>query len=484
MAVFFLNSRRLVRVMNSWVRSTVEVRLHLVALSFLYLERYRYIRLRKTCTMIVFSPIVSNRLKYIVEFTLGELTRQPVILTGDADAFIAYDGPAINYSPAKLRDLELRITPHTLLFETGIQHQETGISHWHEQPVFFQGDGDIPFDIFAASFYLLSRYEEYLPYTKDLYGRYPHSESLAFKNGFLDKPLINYWLKDLATLLKERFTDFIPKEQVFTFLPTYDIDEAYSFRHKGWFRNTGGFLLELFTGNIGRSGQRLQVLTGSQPDPYDSFEHLHLLHERYHLKPLYFFLLASRIGQYDKNTDPAGKAMQALIRTHAAIYRTGIHPSWQSGDNRSLLKEEIDLLQEVTGKPVTVSRQHFLRFTIPGGYRRLLEAGILEDHSMGYGMVNGFRASVAMPFYWYDLENEITTDLRLFPFCYMDANSFYELKQSPAEALEEMRHYYTTVKNVNGLLITLWHNTFLGSDPRFKGWKEVYENFLKLVTNR
>ena len=86
--------------------------------------------------------------------------------------------------------------------------------------------------------------------------------------------------------------------------------------------------------------------------------------------------------------------------------------------------------------------------------------------------------------YAFDLENETTTDLRLYPFCYMDANSFYELKQSPEAALEEMRHYYSTVKNVNGLLITLWHNTFLGTDPKFKGWKEVYEEFLKLVTNR
>ena len=92
---------------NSWVRSTVEVPLHLVASSFRYLKRYRYIRLRKTCTMIVFSPIVSNRLTYIVEFTLGELTRQPVMLTSDVTAFIAYDGPAINYSPAKLREVEL-----------------------------------------------------------------------------------------------------------------------------------------------------------------------------------------------------------------------------------------------------------------------------------------------------------------------------------------------------------------------------------------
>jgi len=432
--------------------------------------------------MLLFAENITPRLRYIAGFVGEAIAGQPLSITTDKQVYDQYAGPKINYSNTTLPGEGIQVQPAGLLFETGIHHQETEISYWHQQPVFFQGDGDIPFDIFAASFYLLSRYEEYLPHTKDLYGRYPHTESLAFKNGFLDKPLVNEWQKRFTGLLKERFADFVFKEHHFTFLPTYDIDEAFSFRNKGLVRNTGGFLRDLFNGNVDRCRLRLQLMTGSKPDPYDSFDYLHRLHEQYKLDPLYFFLLASRIGQYDKNTDPSGKAMQALIRAHAAKYRTGIHPSWQSGDNSRLLKREIGLLEKVTDKQVTVSRQHYLRFNLPGGYRRLLEAGILEDHSMGYGMVNGFRASVAAPFYWYDLENEITTGLRLYPFCYMDANSFYELNQSPEAALEEMRHYYTTVKNVNGLLITLWHNTFLGTDPKFKGWRDVYEEFLKLVT--
>lgn len=434
--------------------------------------------------MIVYSPVISNRLKYIAEFAVGELTGQPVIITSDAAAFAAYEGPAINYSTQKIRAAELRIAPHTLLFETGIHPQKIDISHWNQQPVFFQREGDLPFDIFAACFYLLSRYEEYLPYTPDLYGRYPHTESLAFKQGFLDQPLVNYWLIDFARLLNMKFPSMLLKEAAFSFLPTYDIDEAFSFRHKGWFRNTGGWLRDLSTGKSGRCVRRFQVLAGTKQDPYDAFEAIQQLHQTYQLNPLYFFLLASQTGQYDKNTDPSGKAMQSLIRSTAARCRTGIHPSWQSGDNHSLLKKELDLLGKITGHPVTISRQHYLRFTLPGGFRRLLEAGILEDHSMGYGMVNGFRASVAAPFYWYDLEKETTTDLRLYPFCYMDANSYYELKHTPEQALEEMRHYYNEVKKVNGLLITLWHNTFLGTDPTFKGWKEVYEDFLKMLTSR
>lgn len=432
--------------------------------------------------MIVYSPKISNRLTYIMEFIAGELTGQPFILTSDPADYMAYAGPAINYSTAGIRGDELRVPPHSLLFEKGIRRQEITTSHWYGHTVFFMGDGDIPFDIFAASFYLLSRYEEYLPYTEDLYGRYPHTESLAFKQGFLGQPLVNYWLRNFATLLKTKF--FLPelKEAEFRFLPTYDIDEAFSFSNKGGVWSAGGLLRDFFSGHWDRCIQRMKVLTGKQPDPYDTFDLMHRLNEMYQLTPLYFFLLASRKSEYDKNAAPTGSTMQELIRSHAARYRTGIHPSWQSGDSDSLLTEEIKALESLTGKKVSLSRNHFLRFTLPEGYRRLLAAGIREDHSMGYGMINGFRASVAAPFYWYDLEQEACTELLLFPFCYMDANSFYELKHTPAAALEEMKYYYEEVKKVNGLLITLWHNTFLGTDERFTGWREVYTDFLKLVS--
>ncbi len=60
----------------------------------------------------------------------------------------------------------------------------------------------------------------------------------------------------------------------------------------------------------------------------------------------------------------------------------------------------------------------------------------------------------------------------------MEANSFYEQKFSAKQALDEMRHYYKVVKSVNGMFIMIWHNHFLGTDILFKGWKEVYEQFI------
>ena len=170
--------------------------------------------------------------------------------------------------------------------------------------------------------------------------------------------------------------------------------------------------------------------------------------------------------------------MWKLIQQHAKKYSIGIHPSWQSGDKPALLKTEKEQLEAISETTVTKSRQHYIRFTLPGGYRQLLENGITDDYSMGYGTTNGFRASVASSFYWYDLQQNESTLLRIHPFCYMEANSFYQQKYTAAEAYEELMRYYSICKEVSGQLITIWHNNFLGTDPQFAGWRAFYKQFI------
>jgi hypothetical protein len=97
---------------------------------------------------------------------------------------------------------------------------------------------------------------------------------------------------------------------------------------------------------------------------------------------------------------------------------------------------------------------------------------------MGYGSINGFRASIATSYYWFDLKREEKTKLLIHPFCFMDANSYYEENLSPEAALEELMQFYNATKSVNGTLITIWHNNFLGADEEFAGWKEVYQKFV------
>jgi len=266
------------------------------------------------------------------------------------------------------------------------------------------------------------------------------------------------------------------------FLPSYDIDIAWSYRYKGWWRNMGGLIRSLLTGKIKEWKERMAVTLKKQKDPYDAYGWMNQLHEKYKLRPYYFFLLAKHTGRYDKNISPAEPAMKALVYDHVIRYPVGIHPSWRSGDDPSLLKEEIDTMRKITGTDIQSSRQHYIRFALPETFRRLTDLGIRFDFSMGYGSVNGFRASVASAFYWYDLLNEKQTELLLFPFCFMDANCFYEQKYTTQQALDEMRQYYQAVKNVNGTFIMIWHNSFLGTDPLFNGWKDIYEQFIKEIS--
>jgi hypothetical protein len=425
--------------------------------------------------ILLYSHSTSSRLQYTCSFIFKELMGIEYHLVNKVDEFNNFIGPKINYSNAPKDEKVINIPVQGLLFETGIHAQTIACFEQHGFKYFFKGtDEDYPFDIFSAIFYLLSRYEEYLPHTKDLYGRYAHENSLAFKEGFLQQPLINTWLNDFAKAIKNKFPSFSSHQPAFTFLPTYDIDIAFSYKHKGLQRNIGGFLKS-------PSIERISVLLGLKKDPFDIYEWLDNLHQQYKLHPVYFFLLAKQNGAYDKNILPSKKELRLLIQQQALKNQTGIHPSWQSGDDFSLLKNEKIILQSITGKPVSSSRQHYIRFNLPVGYQRLIEAGITDDFSMGYGSINGFRASVASSFFWYDLANEKETNLRIHPFCFMEANSFYEQHFSPQQAKDELMHYYKVCKKVNGTLITIWHNNFFGTDKQFAGWKQLYQQFIAQV---
>ena len=422
--------------------------------------------------VLLYTKNSTSRLRYICHFIFKDLLNTDFAIISDAEVFKNTDGIKINYSNVTICEKEVQVLPVGLLFEQYIITQKIECIDINNQKVFFKTSStDFPFDIFAASFYLLSRYEEYLPHQKDMYGRYAHENSLAYREGFLNLPLINFWVKDFAEKLKAKHSMFNIQYSMFNFQPTYDIDIAYSYKYKGLLRNTGGFLKS-------PSLERIKVLAGAVIDPFDCYSWLSKLHEQYNLQPVYFFLVSEKNGQYDKNILPHKDAMWKLIKYHAKKFSIGLHPSWQSGDNKTLLQNEKEQLEAMGDSSVVRTRQHYIRFTLPQGYQQLNAAGFIDDYSMGYGSINGFRASVASSFYWYDLEKEVQTSLRIHPFCFMDANSYYEQKQNAEQTFDELHHYLTCCKAVNGTLITIWHNNFLGTAKEFEGWREIYEQFI------
>ncbi len=424
--------------------------------------------------VLLYATANSPRLQYACDFIFKEMMGIGYSITTSLQEFINSKDAKLNYS-LYADESSFTLTPVRLLFEKSIAPQTIECFEINGHTAFYKtAPCDFPFDIFAASFYLLSRYEEYLPHQKDIYGRYGHENSLAFKQGFLHLPLINIWVKHFAAALQIKFPMLAVTWPAFKFIPTYDIDIAYSYKHKGFVRNLGGFIKS-------PSFNRLKVICGFKKDPFDTYKKLDFLHQKFQLKPVYFFLLAASRTRFDKNIAPGTKAMVALVQQHAKKYTTGIHPSWQSGNGTAILKSEISRLQTLTGSPVNISRQHYIRFNLPEGYQRLLSAGITAEYSMGYGSINGFRASTANAFWWFNLKKNEVSNLRVHPFCFMEANALYEQHLTPDEAFKEMLQYLKICKKTNGALITIWHNHMIGTDKLYHGWGKMYEAFLQEI---
>jgi hypothetical protein len=428
--------------------------------------------------MKLYSPKITPRLLYMAGWAGNYLFEKSMEVTTELDSLQEGD-IILNYSGSELSIPAFQIVPSGLLEETTIRPQNVVVLVKGDFISLFPGKGHLGFDLLSAAFYLLSRYEEYLSHEKDAYGRYAHTGSLAFKYGFLHRPLVDEWMMAFREKLREVFPSLVFAERNPRFLPTYDIDIAWSFKNKGIVRNMAGFIRDAATGNTQNIKERIDVLSGKKPDPFDVFEELDQLHGQNRLKPIYFMLLAHQPAGYDKNILPSNKQNRVLLRRLAAKYRTGIHLSWKASSSIKVMEQEAGVFKDITGEKPSANRMHYINFHLPGTYEQLISIGIKEDYSMGYGSINGFRAGTCTPFSWYNLASETSTSLTIFPFCYMEANSIFEQKDDPATGLAEMEHFHRAVKKHGGVLISIFHNHLVGLSKTGRAWMRIYRCFLE-----
>ncbi len=428
----------------------------------------------------IYSHKNSKRLQYILKLVFTELLGIEYSFTTNTDEYKQADGAKIQYTTTPIDD-HLFLYSENLLFETNIQHQEIQIINHQNIPCLFPiyvDESILPFDIFSAVFYLISRYEEYLPHKKDMHKRFVAAESFAFQNNFLHKPVINIWVNELKKTIQKRYPNLQTSPKKYRYTPTYDIDIAWSYKNKGLTRNIGGSIRDLIHFNTKAIKRRYKVLFGKEKDPYDTYQLQKTWQNIYQLKPIYFILFGE-LGPFDKNISPLNFEFQDLIkdiRDHANI---GIHPSYESNDDTKKLKKEIENLGETIHVDIIRSRQHYLKLNLPQTYRSLLNLGIKHDYTMGYASQVGFRAGIASSFFFYDLDLEIETKLRVHPFAVMDGTLKDYLRLDPNSAKEIISSIISEIKNVNGHMISLWHNESLSNEGKWKGWIEVYEHLLK-----
>jgi hypothetical protein len=195
---------------------------------------------------------------------------------------------------------------------------------------------------------------------------------------------------------------------------------------------------------------------------------------------IYFFLLGD-YAENDKNVSISSRKFQSLIKSISDYCKVGVHPSFESNEKPARLKLEQSRLEKIVKREITDSRQHFLKLVFPETYRRLIEADITDDYTMGFSGEVGFRAGICTSFYFYDLPRETPTRLKIHPFTVMDATLRYYMKVRPAEVMSYVGPLIREVKAVNGTFITIWHNESLSNQKPWEGWKDVYEEILKVA---
>jgi hypothetical protein len=132
-------------------------------------------------------------------------------------------------------------------------------------------------------------------------------------------------------------------------------------------------------------------------------------------------------------------------------------------------------MEEITGKKININRYHYLRFQVHSSYPRLVKHNIVEDYSMGYAPRIGFRAGICVPYYFFNLKTNEQTDLKIFPFAFMDATFTHYYRMDNEHALEKIRMLMNTTYEVGGVFIGVWHNSSFTEQKEWKGWRSIFE---------
>jgi hypothetical protein len=429
--------------------------------------------------LMVFMPCLTLRAAYIFNLLFRDIIGLAIVLTDQREDYLSYEGPCLEYTK-KSSGKGIFFYSHDLLIEKSIQPQQISFFRFHDRPAFFQVDDDnsaFPFDVFAASFYLVTRYEEYLPFEPDRFGRFRASESIAASGDFMTIPIVNLWALDLKDCIRQVYPSLVFKEKKFRFVPTIDIDHAFAYKQRSFFRTVGGYARSVLGGKMDKVALRSKVLLGIDKDPYDQYDYIREIHEQSGLKPRYFILFAD-YGKDDNNVSLSGTTFKNLIHKLDQGGTIGIHPSLRSGRYPEVFESEINGLENILDHRLIISRQHFLKVSFPGTYTQLIKYGITDDYSLGYATNLGFRAGIADPFPFFNLVSNHQENLILHPVSLMDVTLKDYLNKSLEEAIVTARSFVDTIKAVNGEFVSVWHNESFDESGRWKGWRNVYQDLL------
>lgn len=413
---------------------------------------------------------------YVCDFIFKQYLGINYILTDKAPLQDEMPCAILNYSNRQMKKC-IHIQPDSILFEKGITSLKPTLSNQNGEFKLFPNDGDLGFDIFAAVFYMISRYEEWQDFQADEHGRFELSQSILFKNKMHLRPVVDEWIELLKIKIKEKFNAVLFPPKNFRTLATIDVDNLFAYKHKGLSRTLGAGIKDLLRFNFKNIQRRNSVINDIEPDPFDIYDHFSLFCKE-HKIPLIYFILFSNSAAHDRTIDPSSEIFPITIdrvRKHRAF--VGLHPGYNSKNSELVFKKEYNAFVKAAKEKIEFTRQHYLRFNIKETPFLLMQNEINADFSMGFASGPGFRAGTSEAFFYYDFLKEESRDFILVPFCAMDGAYFVYQNIQAEKALEDLLKLKENVRKVGGLFTTVFHErTF--DEQLYPGYGEMYKQLL------
>ena len=329
-------------------------------------------------------------------------------------------------------------------------------------------------DIFASSFFMLTRWEEYVNKTRDLHNRFPATASLAYKYDFLNRPLVNEYVEMLWNILKYLGCNQKRKERKYELVLTHDIDNIFKWKNFGLFvRNIAGDIIK--RNNASLALENIRQYFGKYP--YDMFDFLMDLSEKKGVKSHFFFMSGGTSkfdNNYSINQTFVKKIREKIVNRGHLI---GFHPSYNSYNNQRQWEKEYSILSTEFSQKVKIGRQHFLRFKVPTTWQIWEDNNMKWDSTLTYPKKEGFRCGTCYEYSIFNILSRKKLKLKEMPLTVMEVTMVGYQNLKPKIMEKKIIKLINDVKKYNGKFVLLWHNSSFNNKYREK-YITAYEKII------
>ena len=332
-------------------------------------------------------------------------------------------------------------------------------------------------DIFASSFFMLTRWEEYVNKTRDIHNRFPAYASLAYKNNFLDRPIVNEYVEMLWNMLTFLRCKQERKKREFQLLLTHDVDHSYKYKSLlSGVKEIIGDIIKRKNPVLALQNlyDKISTHLKLKKDPFDTYDYLMDASESIGIKS-YFFLHSSNSAKQDTNNDKYLKEVSNRIKKRK--HYLGYHPSYNAFNNYELFIKDKEKIENIIEQKLTFGRQHFLRFEVPTTWQVWEDAKMEWDSTMGYADKEGFRCGTCYSYSVFNILTRKTLKLKERPLIVMEGSLANYQNVSSEEMKLKILNLIEKVKKYNGEFVFLWHNSSFNI-PFWKKYQNIYEKVL------